>query len=283
MEGKDWTMVSFAPSGPVAISEKEGDYGLYLLSGIGWQYLIPSLLWARKKVLYCLYCRNELNSLAVSVHIEVHFYSHFSASFLNSREFKMLLLLLLFNCSVLSISLWSHGLQHARLLCPSPSPRVCSNSGPLSRWCYLTISSSVVHFSSCPQSFRASGSFPVSQLFTSGGQSIRVSASGEYSMNIQDCISFRMDWLDLLAVQGTLKSLLQHHNSKASILRHSAFFIVQLAHPYMTIGKTIALTRRRQSGNFTPQHLGWEQQRKEYCEIVSCMDYFNENNRGIYF
>ena len=69
-------------------------------------------------------------------------------------------------------------------------------------------------------------------------------------------ISFRRDWLDLLAVQGTLKSLLQHHNSKASILRHSAFFIVQLAHPYMTIGKTIALTRRRQSGNFTPQHLG---------------------------
>ena len=177
MEGKDWTMVSFAPSGPVAISEKEGDYGLYLLSGIGWQYLIPSLLWARKKVLYCLYCRNELNSLAVSVHIEVHFYSHFSASFLNSREFKMLLLLLLFNCSVLSISLWSHGLQHARLLCPSPSPRVCSNSGPLSRWCYLTISSSVVHFSSCPQSFPTSRSFPVSQLFASGGQSIGASAS----------------------------------------------------------------------------------------------------------
>ena len=83
----------------------------------------------------------------------------------------------------------------------------------------------------------------MSQLFASGGQSIRVSASGEYSMNIQDCISFRMDWLDLLAVQGTLKSLLQHHSSKASILWCSAFFIVQLAHPYMTTGKTIALTR----------------------------------------
>ena len=78
------------------------------------------------------------------------------------------MLLLLFSGSIMSSSLWSHGLQHARLLCPSPSPRVCSNSGPLSRWCYLTISSSVVHFSSCPQSFPTSRSFPVSQLFTSG-------------------------------------------------------------------------------------------------------------------
>ena len=185
----------------------------------------------------------------------------------------------------MSNSLQPHGLQHARLPCSLPSPRVCSNSCPSSRWCHPTISSSSpsASFSSCHQFPPALGSFPVSQLFTSGGQSIRVSASGEYSMNIQDCISFRMDWLDLLAVQGTLKSLLQHHCSKASILLHSAFFIVQLAHPYMTIGKTTALTRRRQSGNFTPQHLGWEQQRKEYCEIVSCMDYFNENNRGIYF
>ena len=86
----------------------------------------------------------------------------------------------------------------------------------------------------------------MSQLFTSGGQSIGVSASAtvlpmnEYS----GLISFRMDWLDLLAVQGTLKRLLQHHNSNASILQCSAFFIVQLSHPYMTTGKTIALTRR---------------------------------------
>ena len=85
----------------------------------------------------------------------------------------------------------------------------------------------------------------MSQFFTSGGQSIGVSAfsispSSEYS----GLISFRIDWLDLLAVQGTLKSLLQHHSSKASILRRSAFFIVQLSHPYMTMGKTIALTRR---------------------------------------
>ena len=83
----------------------------------------------------------------------------------------------------------------------------------------------------------------MTQLFASGVQSIGVSASTSVLlMNIQYW-SFRMDWLDLLAVQGTLKSLLQHHSSKASILRHSAFFIVQLSHPYMTTGKTTALTR----------------------------------------
>ena len=86
----------------------------------------------------------------------------------------------------------------------------------------------------------------MSQLFTSGGEtkywsfSINISPSNEHP----GLISFRMDWLDLLAVQGTLKSLLQHHNSKASILQHSAFFIVQLSHPYMTTGKTVVLTRR---------------------------------------
>ena len=85
----------------------------------------------------------------------------------------------------------------------------------------------------------------MSQLFTSDGQSTGVSASTSVlPMNIQDWYSFRMDWLDLLPVQGTLKSLLQHHSSKASILRDLAFFIVQLLHPYMTTGKTIALTRR---------------------------------------
>ena len=101
----------------------------------------------------------------------------------------------------------------------SPTPGVYSNSLPLSRWCHPTISSSVIPFSSCLQSFTASGSFPMSQFFASGCQSIGVSASAsvlpsEYS----GLISFRMNWLDLLAVQGTLKSLLQHHNSKASIL-----------------------------------------------------------------
>ena len=84
----------------------------------------------------------------------------------------------------------------------------------------------------------------MSQLFTSGSQSIGVSApTSVLPMNIQDRISFRMDWLDLLEVQGTLKSFLQHHSSKPSILRCSAFFTVQLSHPYMTTGKTIALTR----------------------------------------
>ena len=99
--------------------------------------------------------------------------------------------------------------------------------------------------SSSLQSFQASGSFPRSQFFPSGGQSIGASAfsispSNEYS----GLISFRMDWLDLLAVQGTLKSLLQHHSLKASVLQCSALFMVQLSHPYMTTGKTIALTRR---------------------------------------
>ena len=97
------------------------------------------------------------------------------------------------------------------------------------------ISSSVVPFSSHLQSCPASGSFPMSQFFASGGQGIGVSASASVlPMTIQGLISFRMDWLDLLAVQGTLKSLLQHHSSKASILQRSAFFIVHLSQPYVT-------------------------------------------------
>ena len=84
----------------------------------------------------------------------------------------------------------------------------------------------------------------MSQFFASGGQSFRVSASISPSSEYSGLISFRVDWLDLLAVQGTLKSILQHHSSKASILQHSAFFMVQLSHPYMTTGKTIALTRQ---------------------------------------
>ena len=137
-----------------------------------------------------------------------------------------------------------HVLQHARPPCPSPIPRNYSNSYPLSRWCHPTISPSVIPFSSCLHSFPASGSFQMSHLFASGGQSIgsfrfSISPSSEYS----GLISFRMDWLDLLAVQWTLKSLLQHHSSKASILQCSAFFIVQLSHQYMTTRKTIAFTR----------------------------------------
>ena len=102
-----------------------------------------------------------------------------------------------------------------------------------------SMSSSVVPFSSCPQSFPASSSFPMSQLFASGGQSIGVCFSIGPSNEYSGLISFRMDLLDLLAVQGTLKSLVQHHYSKALILWCSAFFIVQLSHPYMTLHMVI--------------------------------------------
>ena len=151
-----------------------------------------------------------------------------------------------FSHSVVSDSLRSHESQHARPPCPSQTPGVYSNSCPSSQWCHPAISSSVIPFSSSPQSFPASGSFPTSQVFTWGGQSTGVSASASVQGHPghPGLISFRMDWLDLLAVQGTLKSLLQHHSSKTSIFRCSAFFTVQLSHLYMTTGKTIALTRQ---------------------------------------
>ena len=126
-----------------------------------------------------------------------------------------------FSRSVVSDSLWPHESQHARPPCSSPTPGVHSDSHPLSRGCHPGISSSVVPFSSCPQSLPASESFPVSQLFAWGGQSTGVSALASFlPKKSPGLISFRMDWLDLLAVQGTLKSLLQHHGSKASILWH---------------------------------------------------------------
>ena len=144
----------------------------------------------------------------------------------------------------MSDSLRPRGLHHTRLPCPSTTPRACSNSCPSSQWCHPTISSSIVPFSSHLQSFPASWSFPASQFFTSRGQCIGVSASASNPSNeYSGLTSFWIDWLDLLTVQGTLKSLLQHHSSKASILRRSAFLIVQFSHPYMTTGKTIALTR----------------------------------------
>ena len=145
-----------------------------------------------------------------------------------------------FNHSVMSYSFRPHGLQHARPPCPLPTTGAYSNSCPLSWWCHPTISSSVIPFSSCLQSFQhqnlfkwVSSSHPKHWSF-----SFIISPSNEYS----GLISFRMDWLNLLAVQGTLKSLLQHHSSKASILWRSTFFIVQLSHPYTTIGKNTALT-----------------------------------------
>ena len=133
-----------------------------------------------------------------------------------------------------------HELQHARPLCPSPSPGVYSDSCPSSRWCHPAISSSVVPFSSCPQSLPASGSFPMSQLFTWAGQSTGVSASASVlPMNTQDWSP--LGWTDWISFQskGLSRDSLQHHSSKALILRCSAFFTVQLSHPYMTTGKTI--------------------------------------------
>ena len=141
----------------------------------------------------------------------------------------------------MSNSLWPHESQHARPPCPSPTPGVHSDSRPSSQWCHPA---SVVPFSYHLRSFPASKFFKgvssLHQLAKVWSFSLSISSSNEQP----GLISFRMDWLDLLAVQGTLKSLLQHHSSKASILCHSAFFIVQLSHPYMTTGKIIALTRR---------------------------------------
>ena len=129
-----------------------------------------------------------------------------------------------FSHSVVSHSLQPHGLQHARPPCPSPTPRVYWNSCPSSQWCHPAISSSVIPFSHL-QSFPASGSFPMSLFFASGGQSIGVSASTSvFSMNIQDW--FPLGWTGWISLQSkglSFKSLLQHHSSKASIFRHSAF------------------------------------------------------------
>ena len=149
-----------------------------------------------------------------------------------------------FSCSVMSDSLWPHELQHSRPPCPSPTPGVHPNSYALSWWCHPAISSSVIPFSSCLQSLPASGSFPMSQLCMRWPKywsfSLSVSPSNEHP----GLVSFRIDWTDLLAVQRTRKRLLQHHSSKASILRCSAFFTLQLSHPYMTAGKNMALTRQ---------------------------------------
>ena len=148
-----------------------------------------------------------------------------------------------FSHTVMSDSSWPSGLQHTKIPCPLPTPVACSNSCPSLQWCHPTILSSVVPFSSCLQSFPASGSFPMSQFFASGSQSTGVSASASVlPMIIQD-------WFPLGLIgwspwsQGTLKSLLQYHSSKTSMLQYSDFFIVQLSHPYVTTGKTIALTK----------------------------------------
>ena len=130
-----------------------------------------------------------------------------------------------FSHSVTSDCLWPHELQHARPPSPSPTPGVHPNSCPLSQWCHPTVLSSVISFSSCPQSFPASGSFQMSQLSTQGGQIIGASASTSVlPMNTQDW--FPLGWTGWIFLQSRGLSRLQHHSSKASILQRSAFFIV---------------------------------------------------------
>jgi len=134
-----------------------------------------------------------------------------------------------------------HGMQHARLPCPLPSPRVCPSSCPLHQWCHPDISSFVTFFFSL-QSFLAPWSFLMNWLFASGGQNIRASASAlVFPMSIQGLFPLKLTGFISLLFKG-LSSLLQQHSSKASILWCSALFMVQLSQPYMTIGKTIGLT-----------------------------------------
>ena len=144
----------------------------------------------------------------------------------------------------MSDSLWPQELRHIMFPCPSPTPKACSNGCPSNWWCHPTISSFVIP------------SPPTFKLSQHHGPSLRVSSSHQVAKVLQFQLQhqyfrwifrsdFLYDWLvDLLAVQGTLKSSLQYHSSKASVLRCSAFFIVQASHPYMTTGKTIALTRQ---------------------------------------
>ena len=144
-----------------------------------------------------------------------------------------------FSHSVMSYSFQPHILQHARPPCPSPSLRVCPSLCPLNQWYHPTISSSITPFSSCPQSFSASGSFPMSQFIASGGQSFGVSASvSVLPMNIQNW--FPLGSTGLISLLS--EEFFQHHSSKASVLQCSAFLIGQLSHTYMTTGKTAALT-----------------------------------------
>ena len=150
---------------------------------------------------------------------------------------------LLFSCSVMSDYLQPHRLQHTRLPCPSPPPGACSNSCPSNWWCHPTISSSVIPFSSCPQSFPASGSFQMGWLFTSGGQSTGALASASVlPMDIQDWFPLRLTDLTSLQSKGLSRVF-----SNTTLQKHW-FFGAQLSlwsnsHPYMTTGKTIALTR----------------------------------------
>ena len=180
-----------------------------------------------------------------------------------------------FSRSVVSDSLRPHELQHVRPPCPSPTPGVHPDSRPSSRWCHPDISSSVVPFSSCPQSPPRIRVFSnESTLCMRWPKYWSFSFSIIPSKEIPGLISFRMDWLDLLAVQGALKSLLQHHSSKASILQCSAFFTVQLSHPYMTTGKTIALTRQTFVGKVMSLLLNMLNLRQNFIEFLLIFSFF---------
>ena len=150
-----------------------------------------------------------------------------------------------FSCSVVSDSLQPHELQNARPPCPSPTPGVYPNSCPLSLWSHPIISSYVVPFSSCPQSLPASGSFQMSQLFTSGGQSIGVSASTSVlPMNTRGWSL--LGWTGWIPLKSKRLSRVFSNTTVQNWC--SAFFIVQLSHPYITTGKSIALTRQTFGG-----------------------------------
>ena len=150
-----------------------------------------------------------------------------------------------FSLSVVSDYLWPHGLQHTRLPCLSPTPRDCSNSRPLSWWCHPAILSSVVPFSSCLQSSPASGSSPMSQLFSSGGQSIGVSSSASgLPMNIQDRFPFGSPCSPRNSQESSPTPQFKSTNSSAISFLYSPSLT-----PYMTTGKTTALTRLRWQSN----------------------------------
>ena len=184
---------------------------------------------------------NEYSCGMISVHIWRQYRRKHSTIIFSSVQLLSRVLLFVTPC-IPVFSVRHQLLELAQIQCPS------------SRWCHPTISSSVFPFSSCFQSFPASGFF----FFPSESVlhirwpkywsfSFSISTSSEYS----GMISFRIDWFDLLAVQGTLKSLLQHHSSKPLILHCSVFFMVQLSHPYMTSGKTIDLTTQAFVGKVT--------------------------------
>ena len=200
----------------------------------------------RKYISYLLTGRiNIVNTsiLPTAIYISLQSLSKFQNFSQNKQKNSTTCIkLLLFSCQVMSESYWRHRLQRARLPCPLPSPRICPSSCPLNWWCHPTISSSVSLFFFCLQSFPASGSFPMSQLFTLGGQCIGASAS-VLLKSVWSWFLLRLTGFDLLGAQGTLKSLVQHHSLKALVFSTlSSLLSAQLLHVYMTTGKSLALT-----------------------------------------